>query len=94
MVPPVRAQLEEFTTKMAPFAEEGCKLFVYGVATQTPKEDLQTEFERFGNVTDAYNSGKGFVEQIFFACLMLIMLLGMHSLLTNQRRRQTRPRKC
>ena len=46
---------------MAPFAEEGCKLFVYGVATQTPKEDLQTEFERFGNVTDAYNSGKGFV---------------------------------
>ena len=53
---------------MAPFAEEGCKLFVYGVATQTPKEDLQTEFERFGNVTDAYNSGKGFVEQLFF-CL-------------------------
>merc|ERR1719376_1420155 len=35
-------------------------LFVYGVATQTPKEDLQTEFERFGNVTDAYNSGKGY----------------------------------
>ena len=27
--------------------EEGCKLFVYGVATQTPKEDLQAEFERF-----------------------------------------------
>ena len=44
---------------MAPFSEEGCKLFVYGVATQTPKEDLQTEFERFGSVTDAYNSGKG-----------------------------------
>eukprot|EP00092_Neocalanus_flemingeri_P006226 GFUD01006700.1.p1 GENE.GFUD01006700.1~~GFUD01006700.1.p1 ORF type:complete len:336 (-),score=121.16 GFUD01006700.1:887-1894(-) len=45
---------------MAPFAEEGCKLFVYGVGTQTPKEDLQIEFERFGNVTDAYNSGKGY----------------------------------
>ena len=27
--------------------KEGCKLFVYGVATQTPKEDLQAEFERF-----------------------------------------------
>jgi len=40
--------------------EEGCKLFVYGVATQTPKEDLQAEFERFGNVSDAYNSGKGY----------------------------------
>eukprot|EP00091_Calanus_sinicus_P003911 TRINITY_DN14084_c0_g1_i1.p2 TRINITY_DN14084_c0_g1~~TRINITY_DN14084_c0_g1_i1.p2 ORF type:complete len:116 (-),score=46.39 TRINITY_DN14084_c0_g1_i1:1-348(-) len=32
----------------------------YGVATQTPKEDLQIEFERFGSVTDAYNSGKGY----------------------------------
>ena len=39
---------------------QGCKLFVYGVATQTPKEDLQSEFERFGNVSDAYNSGKGY----------------------------------
>lgn len=33
---------------------------MYGVATQTPKEDLQAEFERFGQVEDAYNSGKGY----------------------------------
>ena len=61
MVPPVRihTKINLLANKMAPFAEEGCKLFVYGVATQTPKEDLQTEFERFGSVTDAYNSGKG-----------------------------------
>ena len=30
--------------------KEGCKLFVYGVATQTPKEDLQAEFERFQKI--------------------------------------------
>jgi len=45
---------------MPPFAEEGCKLFVYGVATQTPKEDLEAEFSRFGQVTDTFNSGKGY----------------------------------
>jgi len=45
---------------MAPLAEEGCKLFVYGVANQTPREELQNEFEKFGIVTDAYNSGKGY----------------------------------
>jgi len=41
-------------------AAEGCKLFVYGVATNTPKEEVQMEFERFGKVTDTFNSGKGY----------------------------------
>ena len=40
-------------------APEDCKLFVYGVSIRTPKEELQTEFEKFGQVLDAYNSGKG-----------------------------------
>jgi len=41
-------------------APEDCKLFVYGVSIRTPKEELQTEFEKFGQVLDAYNSGKGY----------------------------------
>merc|ERR1712203_212544 len=39
---------------------EDCKLFVYGVSIRTPKEELQAEFEKFGEVLDAYNSGKGY----------------------------------
>ena len=46
-------------TRMAHQAGEGCKLFVYGVSTQTPREELSAEFEKFGIVSDAYNSGKG-----------------------------------
>ncbi|XP_023330048.1 RNA-binding protein 8A [Eurytemora carolleeae] len=45
---------------MPNFGGEGCKLFVYGVSTGTPKEEIQDEFERFGEVTDTYNSGKGY----------------------------------
>eukprot|EP00090_Calanus_glacialis_P007131 TRINITY_DN155_c0_g1_i5.p1 TRINITY_DN155_c0_g1~~TRINITY_DN155_c0_g1_i5.p1 ORF type:complete len:165 (-),score=38.62 TRINITY_DN155_c0_g1_i5:91-531(-) len=45
---------------MAPYAEEGCKLFVYGVNEGTSNHELQEEFEKFGTVTDTYNTGKGF----------------------------------
>jgi len=45
---------------MAPYAEEGCKLFVYGVNEGTSNSELQTEFEKFGTVTDTYNTGKGY----------------------------------
>jgi RNA recognition motif-containing protein len=45
---------------MAPEAGEGCRLFVYGVAEGTPNLELQAEFERFGLVTDTYNTGKGY----------------------------------
>ena len=45
---------------MAPYAEEGCKLFVYGVNEGTSNSELQAEFERFGTVTDTYNTGKGY----------------------------------
>ena len=38
---------------------EDCKLFVYGVSIRTAKEELAAEFEKFGEVLDAYNSGKG-----------------------------------
>merc|ERR1712029_445203 len=41
-------------------APEDCKLFVYGVSIRTAKEELQAEFEKFGQVLDAYNSGKGY----------------------------------
>ena len=44
---------------MAPYAEEGCKLFVYGVNEGTSNSELQTEFEKFGTVIDTYNTGKG-----------------------------------
>jgi len=39
---------------------EDCKLFVYGVSIRTAKEELAAEFEKFGEVLDAYNSGKGY----------------------------------
>jgi len=45
---------------MAPYAEEGCKLFVYGVNEGTSNSELQTEFEKYGTVTDTYNTGKGY----------------------------------
>ena len=45
---------------MAPYAEEGCKLFVYGVNESTSNHELQEEFEKFGTVTDTYNTGKGY----------------------------------
>jgi len=45
---------------MPDFAEEGCKLFVYGVATSTDTDTIQEEFSRFGEVTDTFNSGKGY----------------------------------
>merc|ERR1712029_1016281 len=41
-------------------APEDCKLFVYGVSIRTAKEELQAEVEKFGQVLDAYNSGKGY----------------------------------
>ena len=41
-------------------AEQGCKLFVYGVDQNMANGDLQAEFEKFGTVTDVYNTGKGF----------------------------------
>ena len=44
---------------MSDQAPEDCKLFVYGVSIRTAKEELQAEFEKYGQVLDAYNSGKG-----------------------------------
>jgi len=45
---------------MSGFAGEGCKLFVYGVATSTPKEEIEVAFQQFGTITDTFNSGKGY----------------------------------
>jgi len=39
---------------------EGCRLFVYGISTGTPNEDIPVEFEKFGQVVDTYNTGKGY----------------------------------
>jgi len=45
---------------MPPYADEGCKLFIYGVNEGTSNSDLQEGFEKFGTVTDTYNTGKGY----------------------------------
>ena len=39
---------------------EGSKLFVYGVNENCSRETLEAEFGRCGEVTDVYNTGKGF----------------------------------
>jgi len=36
------------------------KLFVYGVNARCPKENLEAEFGRCGEVTDVYITGKGY----------------------------------
>merc|ERR1712080_412755 len=38
----------------------GCKLFVYGINESVSNSELQSEFEKFGTVTDTYNTGKGY----------------------------------
>ena len=39
---------------------EGPKLFVQGVNENCPREVLENEFGRFGEVTEVCNTGKGF----------------------------------
>jgi len=36
------------------------KIFIYGVDQNMPDADLQGEFSKFGQVTDVYNSTKGY----------------------------------
>jgi RNA recognition motif-containing protein len=36
------------------------KLFVYGVDQNLSNSEIQTEFEKYGMVTDVYNTGKGY----------------------------------
>jgi len=45
---------------MAPYAEDGCKLFVYGVGENISNSEMEEEFGKYGTVTDTYNTGKGF----------------------------------
>lgn len=40
--------------------EQGLKLFVHGVGEETSSTTLMSAFGKHGNVTDAYNSGRGF----------------------------------
>merc|ERR1712210_310932 len=44
----------------APYAEEGCKLFVYGVNENTSNSELSDAFSKYGTVVDTYNTGKGY----------------------------------
>merc|ERR1719492_389509 len=39
---------------------DGCKLFIYGVDQNFQNIELQSEFEKFGPVTDVHNTGKGY----------------------------------
>jgi len=41
-------------------AADPCKLFVYGVEQDMENDAISEAFGSFGNVTDVYNSGKGF----------------------------------
>ena len=36
------------------------KLFVYGIDQSSSNHEIQEEFEKFGTVTDVYNTGKGY----------------------------------
>jgi hypothetical protein len=59
---------------MAPYAEEGCKvrtaarhlttflsqLFVYGINESISNSEIQEAFEKYGQVVDTYNTGKGY----------------------------------
>ena len=40
------------------------KLFVYGVNSNCPRETLEAEFARCGEVTDVYITEKGYVKYI------------------------------
>jgi len=39
---------------------DSVKLFVYGVSASCPKGLLEKEFERYGNVSDVFITGKGY----------------------------------
>ena len=39
---------------------QGSKLFVHGVNENCPREVLEKEFGRCGEVTDVYNNGRGY----------------------------------
>ena len=43
------------------------KLFVYGVNSNCPRETLEAEFARCGEVTDVYITEKGYVKYLFSA---------------------------
>ena len=36
------------------------KLFVYGIDQNLSNDEIQSEFDKFGMVTDVYNTGKGY----------------------------------
>ena len=46
------------------------KLFVYGVNSNCPRETLEAEFARCGEVTDVYITEKGYVK--YFTLLHII----------------------
>merc|ERR1712127_179279 len=62
--PPTRPVLSLCTPQQqAPstnMAEQGCKLFVYGVDQNMDNGEIQSHFEKHGRVVDVYNTGKGF----------------------------------
>ena len=39
---------------------DSVKLFVYGVSASCPKGLLENEFQRYGNVSDVFITGKGY----------------------------------
>merc|ERR1719221_1641847 len=51
-----RDQANSFVSTMG----DGCKLFIYGIDQNFQNIELQTEFEKFGTVTDVHNTGKGY----------------------------------
>ena len=46
-------------------ADDGTKIFLYGVSASCPRDLLEDEFERFGKVHEVFNSGKGLSLNIY-----------------------------
>ena len=53
------------------------KLFVYGVNSNCPRETLEAEFARCGEVTDVYITEKGYVD--YFSNVLNIFSALVHS---------------
>ena len=46
-------------------ADDGTKIFLYGVSASCPRDLLEDEFEKFGKVHEVFNSGKGLSINIY-----------------------------
>merc|ERR1712121_366760 len=55
---PTKGQVKSFGDQS--FSEEGRKIFIHNVSEESQYEDFQEAVEKFGEVTDFFNPGRGF----------------------------------